>query len=137
MKKLFRLLVLSVLPGSLVSAATLVTAFTYQGRLNDGNTPANGNYDLRFAVYNAASGGSMAGWPVTNAATAVTNGLFTVTLDFGGGVFDGNARWLEIAVRTNGATGFAALRTSEARNIINKRRIDQCSINKQCLSCTL
>ncbi len=109
MKKLFCLLVLSVLSGSLLQAVAQGTAFTYQGRLNNGSNPANGNYDVRFAVYNAASGGSMAGWPVTNAATAVTNGLFTVMLDFGSGVFDGSARWLEIAVRTNGAAGFATL----------------------------
>jgi len=45
---------------------------------------------------------------VTNAATSISNGLFAVTLDFGG-VFDGSARWLEIAVRTNGGGAFVAL----------------------------
>jgi len=29
------------------------TAFTYQGRLNDGANPASGIYDLRFAIYDA------------------------------------------------------------------------------------
>jgi hypothetical protein len=78
------------------------TAFNYQGRLNSGANPAGGIYDLRFTVYDAASSGSV--WGVlTNVATPVTNGLFTVTLDYGSGVFTGNARWLEIAVRTNGA----------------------------------
>jgi hypothetical protein len=38
----------------------------------------------------------------------VTNGLFTVTLDFGS-VFNGNATWLSITVRTNGGAGFTAL----------------------------
>ena len=84
------------------------TAFTYQGRLNDANGPANGIYDARFAIYDAADGGSASG-VLTNAATSVTNGLFTVTLDFGAGVFDGAARWLEIAVRTNSASAFTTL----------------------------
>ena len=44
----------------------------------------------------------MAG-PLTNAPVGVTNGLFTVTLDFGAGVFNGSALTLEIGVRTNGS----------------------------------
>src|SRR5579872_7349925 len=84
------------------------TAFTYQGRLNDGAGPANGSYDLQFTVYNALSGGNMAAGPLTNSATAVSNGLFTVTLDFGN-QFPGAARWLEIAVRTNGGGAFTTL----------------------------
>ena len=86
------------------------TAFTYQGRLNAAGAPANGSYDLAFTLFNVGSGGSAVAGPLTNSAAAVSNGLFTVTLDFGSGVFDGTARWLEIAVRTNGASGFVTLR---------------------------
>jgi hypothetical protein len=40
----------------------------------------------------------------------VTNGLFTVTLDFGAGVFDGSDRWLDIAVRPGAsASDFTSL----------------------------
>ena len=39
---------------------------------------------------------------LTNSAVLVINGLFTTALNFGSGVFDGNLRWLEIGVRTNG-----------------------------------
>lgn len=85
------------------------TAFTYQGRLNSGTNPATGIYDLRFTVYDAVSGGSVAGSALTNAATPVTNGLFTVMLDFGSGVFTGSARWLDIGVRTNGGGAFTTL----------------------------
>jgi hypothetical protein len=81
------------------------TAFSYQGRLNMNTNPANGNYDLTFTIYDNGSGGSAVGGPVTNSATGVTNGLFNVTLDFGPAVFTGPDRWLEIAVRTNGAAG--------------------------------
>ena len=84
------------------------TAFTYQGRLNDNGGPANGNYDLQFIVYDNDVGGSQQGPVLTNSATAVSNGLFTVTLDFGT-IFAGANRWLEIGVRTNGAASFSAL----------------------------
>ena len=59
------------------------TAFTYQGQLNSGGSPANGSYDLQFGLWSAASGPSQIGSTLTNTATAVSNGLFTVTLDFG------------------------------------------------------
>ncbi len=76
------------------------TAFTYQGRLSDGGNPANGNYDLTFALFSASSGTGQVGSALTNTATAVSNGLFTVILDFGAN-FPGGDRWLEIGVRTN------------------------------------
>jgi len=85
------------------------TAFTYQGRLNDGANLANGSYDFTFTLFDAASAGSQVGSVVTNAASAVSNGLFTVTLDFGGVAFTGADRWLEIAVATNGVSLFSTL----------------------------
>ena len=85
-------------------------AFTYQGRLNDGANPATGIYDLQFTIYDSTNlPGTVIAGPVTNTATGVSNGLFTVRLDFGAGVFTGPARWLEIGVRTNGGTTFATL----------------------------
>src|SRR5437667_3500184 len=78
------------------------TAFSYQGRLSDNGSPANGNYDLTFALFSVSSGVGQLGNTITNSPTGVTNGLFTVTLDFGAGVFTGPARWLEIGARTNG-----------------------------------
>lgn len=32
-------------------------AFSFQGRLNDGTTPANGSYDVHFTLYTAIVGG--------------------------------------------------------------------------------
>ncbi|MDQ7029822.1 MAG: hypothetical protein Q9O62_08615 [Ardenticatenia bacterium] len=86
-------------------AAPVGTAFTYQGRLTDGGSPANGAYDFQFKLYDAATGGSQVGSTVTKDDVAVSDGLFTVDLDFGSGAFDGNARWLEIGVRPGGSTG--------------------------------
>ncbi len=84
------------------------TAFTYQGRLNDGVSLANGIYDLRCALYDDATSGAQQGMPITNNACNVSNGLFTVTMDFGN-QFSGANRWLELAVRTNGGGSFSAL----------------------------
>jgi hypothetical protein len=92
-----------------LSAAPLGTAFTYQGRLNDGANPATGIYDLQFTIYDSLASGSVVGGPLTNSATGVTNGLFTVALDFGAGAFTGDARWLEIGVRINGGGAFTTL----------------------------
>jgi hypothetical protein len=72
----------------------------HQGRLNNRGNPANGTYDRRFTMLDAPAGGSALGVR-TNAATAIGNGLFTVTMDFGAGMFTGAERWLEIGVRTN------------------------------------
>ena len=85
------------------------TAFTYQGRLASGTNVANGIFDLRFAIYDAPADGNAIGSALTNSSVSVTNGLFTVSLDFGAGIFTGANRWLEINVRTNGAQFFSIL----------------------------
>ncbi len=80
--------------------APLGTGFTYQGKLTDGGVPANGQYEFEFKLYDALSGGSQVGGTLTIAPGGlhVTNGLFTVQLDFGD-VFDGTALYLEVGVR--------------------------------------
>ena len=79
------------------------TAFTYQGRLSSGTTGVTGLFDFRFAAFDAASSGSQVGSTVNATAVGVTNGLFTVTLDFGANVFSGASRYLDLAARTNGS----------------------------------
>lgn len=95
-------------PNPQLSAAPFGTAFTYQGRLNDNGTPANGSYDLRFTVCDALTNGNLVAGPLTNSAAGITDGLFTATLDFGG-VFNGSNYWLEIGARTNGGGAFTTL----------------------------
>ena len=90
------------------SAPAQGTAFTYQGRLNSSGSAATGSYDLQFAIWDALVGGTQQGNGLTNSATAVSNGLFTVTLDFGN-QFPGANRWLEISVRTNGGGALTTL----------------------------
>src|SRR5712692_4759084 len=85
------------------------TAFSYQGRLVENGAAANGLYDLSFSAWVAASGPSQVGGTLSTNGVPVSNGLFTLTLDFGPGIFTGPDRWLEIVVRTNGSGAFATL----------------------------
>ena len=109
------LFTLSKAPQALLSTGCAQgAAFTYQGRLNAGGNEANGVYDLRFALYDADGNTQAVGGPVTNSAVGISNGLFAVVVDFGAGVFDGNPRWLEVAVRTNGGCDFLTLAPRQA-----------------------
>jgi hypothetical protein len=81
------------------------TAFTYQGQLRSNSTPVTGSCDFQFSLFDAATGGVQIGAPQTISTVAVSNGLFTVNLDFGTGVFEGAARWLSIDVRCPAGSG--------------------------------
>jgi hypothetical protein len=91
-------------------AAPMGTAFTYQGRLNDGGQPANNLYDLTFTLHDDALNPATVGTYIILTAVPVTNGLFTVELnagsEFGPNAFNGAARWLQIGVRTNSNNAF-------------------------------
>src|SRR6266478_3448504 len=93
------LLIALLLSFSSGRALAQTTAFTYQGRLTDGGTPANGNYDLQFTLWDSASGGSQIGSTQALPAVQVSSGVFTVTLDFGANAFPGANRFLEISAR--------------------------------------
>jgi hypothetical protein len=97
-----------------VAARAQTSAFTYQGVLSLGGAPANGLFNLQFKLYNAPSAGVQYGLPITTNSAPVTNGLFTVTLDFGGAVYNGGDRWLEIAVQGAGDTNYATLSPRQA-----------------------
>ena len=77
------------------------TEFTYQGSLNNGGTPAAGSYDFEFRLFDTVSGGSQVGSTLARSSVTVTNGAFSVPLDFGS-VFPGAPRFLEIQVRQTG-----------------------------------
>jgi hypothetical protein len=81
------------------------SAFTYQGRLSSGDSPAEGQFDVVFAVYDSVSGGTPLTSAVTNLNVSIVAGNFSSLVEFGSGVFNGQSRWLEIGVRSNGATG--------------------------------
>src|SRR5258706_10551766 len=70
--------VLVILAFSLSTALAQGTAFTYQGRLNSGGNPANGRYDLTFALYDAARGGGQKGHTPPKKAPANNHRFFTL-----------------------------------------------------------
>jgi hypothetical protein len=86
-KKILTIVVLSL--GLMVSmaevcqAASMGTAFTYQGRLVDANEAADGVYDFSFGLYDSASDGNQVGEDVNVPDVDVIDGYFTVALDFG------------------------------------------------------
>jgi hypothetical protein len=81
------------------------TAFTYQGFLKDNNNPANAKYDLQFTLYDAPTGGNPIGNPVVIDDLEITNGLFTVEIDFGINPFSsGQRRWIQIGIRPFNST---------------------------------
>ena len=84
--------------------AALGNGFTYQGHLMDGGEPANGIYDFEFKLFDAEENGENLGTYAVE-DIPVDDGLFSVQIDFGPGVFDGNNRWLAIGVRPWDETG--------------------------------
>jgi hypothetical protein len=96
----------AVLGTSLFLGAGFVQAepFVFQGQLNEAGSPASGVYDLAFDIYNVETGGAAIAGTVVVDDLEVTNGNFTVELDFGD-VFDGSSRWITINVRDGADTG--------------------------------
>jgi hypothetical protein len=105
MKLFHSSLLLTVFCAGQALATPIGSGFTYQGKLNDGGVPANGHYDMIFNLYDAPTNGNVLGTFSIFGAVPVTNGLFTVELnayhEFGTNAFNGQARWLQIGVRTN------------------------------------
>lgn len=79
------------------------TAFNFQGRLNDGSSPANGHYDLQFKLYDAITGGNRVGPMVSRPDLVLINGVFSTTLDFGAASFNSGDLFLEMSVRPAGS----------------------------------
>src|SRR5881394_3612531 len=102
MKKV--ILIFSVVLLIPISALAQSTAFTFQGRLNDGTTAASGNVQLQIRLYDSLSGGTQIGSTVNIPSVALINGVFSTELDFGATAFDGSPRFLEIGVRPAGTS---------------------------------
>ena len=85
------------------------TEFTFQGKLNESGSPVFSPRDLRFRLWNAESAGAQVGVDVTMANVTFVGGVFSVRIDFGGAAFNGEPRWIEIAVSPPGAGTYVTL----------------------------
>lgn len=88
--------------------AAQTTAFNYQGKLTDAGTP-QATYQMQFKLFDSAAGGSQIGNTVNNDSVAVSEGVFSILLDFGTNVFTGADRFLEISVRRNSNESYITL----------------------------
>lgn len=96
-----------LLGGTSVRAQT--SAFTYQGKLTDNAMAANGTYQIQFGLFDAVSGGAQISSTVINPTVNVSNGVFTVNLDFGAAAFSGANRFLQISVFSTATNAFVDL----------------------------
>ena len=112
MKTIASVLTVLCFLAAIIQAQT--TAFNFQGRLNDGANPANGNFEIQFKLYDALSGGTQIGATVSRPNVAIINGIFAAQLNFGAAAFDGSNRFVEIGVRPAGS--------ANAFNILNPRQ---------------
>jgi len=80
------------------SVKAQTAAFTYQGRFTDSTQtqPTSGSYNMQFVLFSTANAGTQIGAVLTKPAVQVTNGVFTDSLDFGVGSFNGSDRFLEV-----------------------------------------
>ncbi len=97
-----------MLAAAIATAVPLGTSFSYQGKLQKDAAPYTGTADLLFRLYDDVGAGAQVGADVTLAGVTVTDGLFTVDLDFGN-VFDGTALWMEVNVLTPGEVDYTTL----------------------------
>ncbi|MEZ5421594.1 MAG: hypothetical protein R2682_00695 [Pyrinomonadaceae bacterium] len=123
-----------------VSAQT--STFTYQGKLTDASVAANGQYDFKFRLFDAASGGTQIGPDATVDDVNVVNGIFTVDLDFGIAAFtNGAQRFLAIEVRLGSSTGAYTLLTprqaitSVPHAVKSLNSTDADTLSTNCVSC--
>lgn len=78
----------------------ITTSFTYQGELNNADVPVEGAHDMRFSLFDAASGGAQVGSTLCVDNLQIVRGRFTVSLDFGN-AYVGQRRFLRIEVRAD------------------------------------
>jgi hypothetical protein len=94
-------------------AAPLGSDFTYQGQLTDSGVPASGHYDLQFALFTAASGGTAVD-TISLTNQTISGGLINAAIDFTNAPYDGQALWIEVRARATGGSSYTTLLPRQA-----------------------
>jgi len=103
-------LVLALLLAASAQAQTpLGSEITYQGQLIFDGSPVNDTADFEFSLWDDAAAGNPVSSTLAVSNVIVVDGVFTVDLDFGVMAFNGEARWLEIAVASPTGSAFTTL----------------------------
>ena len=90
--------VVSILLLGHAHAEPVGSAFVSQGVATDAGQEIDGAVDIRFRLFNAATGGQSIGPTLQLTSLNLTSGRFSAELDFGA-AFSTDARWLEISIR--------------------------------------
>lgn len=99
--------------GSLMLAAEVrgaepvLETVTYQGVLNDGGSPANGMYDVRFQYFDELGNPFLA--TQTYLEYEIVDGLISLPIQFTNVFGFGDRRFLQVSVRPSGTTVFSDL----------------------------
>lgn len=126
----------------LLTVSAQTSSFTYQGKLTDAGVAANGTYDITFKLYDAFANGTQVGTDIVRDNVVVSEGAFTVDLDFGTAAFaSGASRFLQIEVRPGASTGAFTLLvprqpvTSAPYGIRATNATTADSLSPTCMSC--
>jgi hypothetical protein len=92
------------------------STFEYQGRLTSAGQNYTGSATFRCTLYDAESDGTVVAGPLTVSGT-VTNGVFTIPLDFGV-IEPQGRRWAEIEVSTPTNPAFQALTPRQPVDVV-------------------
>lgn len=114
---------MTLISGAVMRAAAqepLSAAISYQGELQVAGTPSAGLHDLRFRLYDALNGGVQVGAMLCSDNVSVTEGRFTVPLDFGL-VYTGQERYLEIEVRAD--SGLDCSNAADFTSLVPRQRL--------------
>jgi len=83
-------------------AGTVNSRISYQGILKESGSPVTGNRDMTFRLYTDGDCTNQVGADIIANGVSVTDGLFSVKLEVGQSLFNGQGLWLGVDVGNTG-----------------------------------